>query len=164
MNRRVIVATGAGVAAVIAAGVIIARERSREEWAAPGWYRKRGLKAALSHRFPRVNAAYCMARGGTVAYRLRIENGGIVVDNPRPSSFIQVHVTGIPQVGPEQAVEAIWERWEQDLADWDLAGSTANGEARGLAVEVLGKLLPPAGAGVTMPMPGSPGTGASPQA
>lgn len=157
MDKRVAVA--AAGAAAIGAGIIIARERSRDEWAAPGWYRKRGLKAALSARFPRVNAAYCMARGGTVAYRLRIENGGIVVDNPRPSSFIQVHVIGIPHVEPEEAVEAIWHRWEEDLADWDLGGSTANTEARSLAVEVLGKLLPPAGAGLTMPvdMPEDPG-------
>lgn len=34
-------------------------------------------------------------------------------------------------------VEAIWDRWDAALDDWDLAGSTANIQAKALAIEVV---------------------------
>lgn len=38
---------------------------------------------------------------------------------------------------PEEIVEAIWAKWTAAGIEWDLEGSTANAEARQLAIEAV---------------------------
>ena len=42
-----------------------------------------------------------------------------------------------------ELVEAIWQRWEADLDDWDLEGSMANAQAKALAADALLAALAP---------------------
>jgi hypothetical protein len=44
-------------------------------------------------------------------------------------------------VTAEEIVEAIWQRWERDLGDWELEGATANRKAKRLAVDEVAGLL-----------------------
>lgn len=44
-------------------------------------------------------------------------------------------------VSPMHIVTAIWDRWDRDLQDWDLGGSTANLEARKFALEAVAEVL-----------------------